>query len=216
MLSLVHELDTRACNQVLHRGGDQHLAWCGEGLDAGGDVHGQTGEVVAADLALAGVQSGSHLDAQFMCGLGDRCGAGDGPSGPVEARGEAVPGGVDLPPAESAQLLAHGAFVGIEGRAPSPVAEGGQVFGRGDDVGEEHRRQHAVDIDWWSLAGQELGDLLEDQRRFAQLVQQTSGRDEGLTPGTTYSYSVFTYGAIIGDEGFWSPAITVTITTSQS
>jgi len=42
------------------------------------------------------------------------------------------------------------------------------------------------------------------------------GRDEGLTPGTTYSYSVFTYGAIIGDEGFWSPAVTVTITTSHS
>ena len=38
------------------------------------------------------------------------------------------------------------------------------MLGRGDDVGEEHGREHAVDVDDGTLAGQELCDLLESER----------------------------------------------------
>ena len=83
---------------------------------------------------------------------------------------EPVPGGLDLPPAESAQLFAHHAVVSIEHGAPSPVAEGSQVLGRRDDVGEQHRREHPLDLDDRTLASQELSDLV-DNRRISDLIK---------------------------------------------
>jgi hypothetical protein len=40
-------------------------------------VHGNPADVVAADLALAGVQPGAHLDAERLHRVADRHGAAD-------------------------------------------------------------------------------------------------------------------------------------------
>jgi len=53
-------------------------------------VHGNPADVVAADLALAGVQSGAHLDAERMHRVADRHGAADRPLRTVEHCEEAV------------------------------------------------------------------------------------------------------------------------------
>ena len=42
------------------RAGHQHIVWRGQRAHARPDVHADTADVVAADLALAGVQPGAH------------------------------------------------------------------------------------------------------------------------------------------------------------
>ena len=51
-------------------------------VDAGGDVHGQSSEVVTVNLALAGVQTGAELDAECAGRLEDRHRALDRSAGP--------------------------------------------------------------------------------------------------------------------------------------
>lgn len=54
-----------------------------------------------------------------------RPGAADGAAGPVEARQEAVAGGVDLPPAEACQLPTDQLVVALEQLPPRAIAEPG-------------------------------------------------------------------------------------------
>jgi hypothetical protein len=58
------EVDLGADDEVLDRAGDEHLAGVREGADPRADIDRDPGYVVAADLALAGVQAGAHLDPQ--------------------------------------------------------------------------------------------------------------------------------------------------------
>ena len=103
--------------------------------------------------------------------------------GPSKQR-EPVTRGVDLPPAESAQLVADRTVMRPEHRAPLAVPEGGQVLGRGDDVREEDAREDAVDLDDRSLTGQELCNLVDNGRpealsRRCKFVSLTHESDAG-------------------------------------
>ena len=102
-------------------------------------------DVVAAQLALAGVQPDADRQAQLAQLLDDVAAAADRPRRAVEGGQEAVADGLDLAPAPAAQLVADDPVVVLELGAPAPVAQPGQVLGRADDVGEHDRGQHAVD-----------------------------------------------------------------------
>ena len=59
---------------------------------------------------------------------------------------------------------AHERIVAIEDVAPGAVADACRVCRRVDDVGGEHRCQHAIGVDGGAHAGHELGDLVEQRR----------------------------------------------------
>ena len=77
------ELDARSDHEIPHDARDQDLAWRGAGIDARCDVHRQAAKVIAAHFALAGVQTGTELDAERVGRLQDRARA---PNGAAQAR----------------------------------------------------------------------------------------------------------------------------------
>ena len=103
--------------------GDQDLAGSGEGADSRRDVDGQAGEIIAADLALARVQTCSHFDPERPDGSRDCLGAADRARGTIEAGHEAVAGRVDLRSPKPSELVAHGLVMRVKERAPTPVAQ---------------------------------------------------------------------------------------------
>ena len=76
--------------------------------------------------------------------IDDRLCAADRARGPVEGREEPVARGIDLAPVEAGELASHRGMVLLEQVAPAPVAELGGLLGRADEIGEQHRRQHAI------------------------------------------------------------------------
>ena len=74
----------------------------GERADARGDVHRHAADVIADQLALAGVDADADLDAELAGGGGDRQRAAQRARGrPVEGREEAVADRLDLAAAEA-------------------------------------------------------------------------------------------------------------------
>ena len=126
------------------------------------DVNRYARELLIDDLALAGVHPGTDLQAQPAHGVDRGVGAADRARRPVEAREEPVARGVDLAPAKALELAPNRGVVSLQQLAPAPVAELGRPLRRADDVGEEHRREHAVGLGRLAHAGQELADLVED------------------------------------------------------
>src|SRR2546425_8607755 len=85
------ETKTRPGHQVLDRAGDEHLTALGECGHARADVNGDAAELIADDLAFAGVQTGANLESRPSDALGDRAAGPHRASGTVERRQKAVP-----------------------------------------------------------------------------------------------------------------------------
>ena len=64
MSAALLELDTRADHEVAQRARHEHVVRPCQCAYTCPDVYGDTADVVAADLALPGVQFGAHLDAE--------------------------------------------------------------------------------------------------------------------------------------------------------
>jgi hypothetical protein len=116
------------------------------GGDAGADVHRNAPRPVICQLHLARVQPGANLDTEVVYGFGNCAGAVDRPSRPVERCEEAVTCGVDLPAAKTYELRPDDTVMALDEVVPLAVAELDRLFGRADDVGEEHRNEHTVDL----------------------------------------------------------------------
>jgi hypothetical protein len=65
VLAAVLEAQPGADDEVLDRARHEHLAGRGRLFDACGDVHADAAQVVAEDLALAGVDADPELDAEL-------------------------------------------------------------------------------------------------------------------------------------------------------
>ena len=65
MFPAVQELDARAHDEVDNRPGCEYFTVACERVDAGGDVHGDSADVVPAQLDLTGVETSSDLDSQW-------------------------------------------------------------------------------------------------------------------------------------------------------
>ena len=94
-----------------------------ECADARADVHADAADVVAADLAFAGVQPGAHFDAECLHGVADRHGAADRALRAVEHGQEAVSRGVHLAAAEAREFRPDDGVVRVEQRMPVTVAD---------------------------------------------------------------------------------------------
>ena len=119
----VVELEARPDHEVAQRAGHQHLVRSGQCADPRADVHGDTADVVAANLALAGVQPGTYLDAERLHRVANRHGAADRSLRPVERRQEAITRRVHLATPKASQLRPHDGVVRIEQRMPVAVAD---------------------------------------------------------------------------------------------
>ncbi len=119
-------------------------------------MHGDPGEIIATELALAGVDPGAHREAEAPRFLANGLRASDCSGRTVECRKEPVSRRLDLIAAEPFQLLAHGGVVLVEQLLPLTVAYLGRSLGRADNVGEQHRLEDAVDIGLGPMPRQEL------------------------------------------------------------
>ena len=77
-------------NGVAQRAGHEHVVRPRQCAHPRADVHGDPADVIAADLALSGVQPGAHLEAERLHRVADRHRAADRPLRAVEHREEAV------------------------------------------------------------------------------------------------------------------------------
>src|SRR5207244_6956498 len=159
--SAVLELDAGSRHQVLDGLRDKHLAGAGVRGDACTRVDRDPPNRSVCELDLAGVDSGSHFEAERPDALRDRSCAAEGSGRSVEGREEAVACSIDFASAKALQLTSNERVVLFEQIVPAPVTELARALGRTDDVGEEDRRQDAVGVDWLTDTGEELPDLRE-------------------------------------------------------
>src|SRR5438067_11934507 len=139
----VLEPEPGAGDEILDRPRDQHLAGTGAAGEPRADVDGKAGDLAVGHLALAGVDSRPHLEAEAAQVLADRAGALDRAARTVEGGEDAVPGGVDLFAPVLAQPPPDHGVVPLEQLPPGAVAERRCPLGRADEVGEENRREYA-------------------------------------------------------------------------
>ena len=117
------KLKAGAGDQILHRARDEHLAGLRGLRDSRADVDGDSAHLAFDHLALTGVQAGTDLQTQLLHRLGDRAGAADRSSRPVEAGEETVTGRIELRSVIADELSTDDRVVPLEELAPCPVAE---------------------------------------------------------------------------------------------
>jgi precorrin-3B synthase len=171
------ELEPRSDHEVAQRAGDEHVVRPGQCAHTCPDMYRDPADVVAADLALAGVQPGAHLDAERLHGVADRHRAPDRALRAVEHREEAVPGGVHLAAPKPRQLRPDDGVVRVEQRVPVTIAHLGGPARRVHDVGEQHRSEHPIVGHLSLVAGEELGDLLKGRAPWFNEVVEVAPRE---------------------------------------
>src|SRR5579859_2136525 len=121
------------------------------------------GQLVAEDLALAGVNARPHVQADAANTVSDCERTTNCAGGTIESCTETVACVIDLSPPIALQLAAHDPVVVLEQIAPPPISELLCSAGGLHDVGEQNRGQYAIRVWPVSYAGQEFLNLVEDR-----------------------------------------------------
>ena len=129
--------EPRPDHEVAQRAGHQHLVRPCQCAHARADVYADSADVIAANLALAGVQPGAHFYAECLHGIADRHRTADRSLRAVEHREEAVSGRVHLTAPEPIELCPNDGVVCIKQGMPVTVAHLRGAPGRVHDVGEQ-------------------------------------------------------------------------------
>ncbi len=140
------ELKSRAGDEIADGAGHEHLRRRGERGDAGGNVNRDPSKVVAANLALTGVNTDSNLDADVVQAFSHSPAKSNGPARPVERSEEPIAGRVHLSSTKPCELPANLAIVSIQHRPLAAVSELSRSAGRVDDVGEHQGREDPIDV----------------------------------------------------------------------
>ena len=82
VFAAVLEREAGTSDQVSDGAGDEDLIGFSCGGDTSGDMNGETGEVVAPQVALTGVKAHPDVDPHVVCGFGDLPGAANRARGP--------------------------------------------------------------------------------------------------------------------------------------
>ena len=82
VFAAVLEREAGTSDQISDGAGDEDLIGFSCGGDTSGDMNGETGEVVAAHVALTGVKAHPDVDPHVVCGFGDLPGAANRARGP--------------------------------------------------------------------------------------------------------------------------------------
>src|SRR5437588_1345324 len=177
------ELEARAGYEVADGAGNEHLAWVGEGGDAGTDVDGHTGGLGVVQLTFADMDADACLQPEGLEPRDDRLGGTDRACWTVEGGEEAVARGVSFLAMEAAQFAADERVVGGEQISPTAVAELRCLLRRTHEIGEHHRGEDAFGDPGRLLPGDETLDLISRFRRLKDLAPVTTGQPHRLCPG---------------------------------
>jgi Pyridine nucleotide-disulphide oxidoreductase len=82
VLAAIDELDPRTCDEILHRARHEYFARSGEPGNACTRVDGDSGDLVADQLALARMEACPDLESERLCYVADGAGAADRPRRP--------------------------------------------------------------------------------------------------------------------------------------
>src|SRR5207253_4344765 len=119
------------------------------------DRNGDSARLLSHQLALAGVEAGTDLEAERLHVLDQRAGTLDRAARAIECGEEAVPRSVDLVAVKLIQPAADEGMMALEERTPRRVPDLGRMLRRADDVGEQHRREDAFGFLWLTDPRQE-------------------------------------------------------------
>src|SRR5215831_464611 len=127
------ERQARACDEIPHGIGDEHLARTRQSSHACADVNGDATELLPNDLAFAGMAPGTYFDAERADARRDRLSAANGSGRAIERCEEAVARRVDLASTKARELSASQVVVTIQQVVPAMVAKVSRVLGRSHD-----------------------------------------------------------------------------------
>ena len=113
-------------------------------------------------LDVSAVDARAYLDSHAVRSRRDVDRGAHGPSGGVERGKESIADRLDFNTSIAVEACAHHRVVRVRQRGPLAMTQAGRLFGRRDDVGEQHRRPHDVAFGCLSAPGQELFDLVEN------------------------------------------------------
>jgi hypothetical protein len=159
--SALLEFKPRPDHEVAQRAGHEHVVRPGQCAHTRADVYGDTTDVITANLALAGVQPGPHLDAERLDCVANRHGAADRSLRAVEHREEAIARRVHLAAPKASELRSDDGVMRVKQGVPVAVADLRCSARRVHDVGEEDGGENPIIGDLGMVAGEEFGDLLE-------------------------------------------------------
>jgi hypothetical protein len=129
----------RSGNDVLDSARHEYLSSLCERRDARRRMNGDADRLAVDDLALAGVEAGTHIQAESMDDLDDLPRTADSAGRPVEPSKEAVPGSIEFLPAVTNERCTNKFVMPREQLTPLSVAELRRTRGRTHDV-REHQR----------------------------------------------------------------------------
>ena len=121
------------------------------------------GKVTGAKLDLSSVETGPERDALFGSGVEHCRGAMHCVGWAVERGEDPVAGRFHDAASVRRHDALHGPVVVVQDPPPWTVPASGELFGGGDDVGEQHRGQHTIERNLGIRAGEEPFDLGEDR-----------------------------------------------------
>ena len=130
------EGETRPGDEVLHSARHHGLVRAGQARDTGGDVDSDAGDVVLADLDLAGVEAGANGEVELLHRRLERDRAGHRATRTVEGREDAIPGRLHQVPVVFGDDPACHGVVTVQQFRPGPVTGLRHGRRRVDDVGE--------------------------------------------------------------------------------
>ena len=156
----VDQRNLGASYQVTHRARDDDLAWSSRGQDPGGDVDGDSSDIVPAQLDLTSVQACPYPQVNISKPIAQRHRASDGTAGTVEDGEQTVPRRLDEPAAPLLHQTSSQVIVDSKQLPPAAVTQLCSLLGGACDIGEKHGGQHPGGGDPPASADQELLDHL--------------------------------------------------------
>ena len=149
-------------------GGDEHLGWSRDRCHPSPDVDGDALDALIGEFDLAGVDARSDLDAELPKRGTDRKRAAYGSCRTIERGEEAVARRIAFDSSVGGQLSPDVLVVVHEQSLPGGIADLGRLLGGSDDVGEQHRCEHAIGLGYVANTCQEFLHLTDQRLWFAR------------------------------------------------
>src|SRR5918995_4581557 len=177
MLTGVRESDAGSGCSVACVARHKHLAVSSRLHYACGHVHCRASDVVAAALDIPDVDPGVNFETEALDDGSERQRAADGVGSRRKGREHTIARVLDEATAKPLDLLRADAFVLVQQPAPATVAERVCMFGRFDEVCEEHRSQGALRFAARTRPGDEGLDLVAEELACLPQEDMVSSRN---------------------------------------
>jgi len=138
------EQEAGARHKILHRVGDEHFARACERSDTRSDVNRDSRELRPNDFTFTSVNTRTQIEAHESRLGGDRLRGPNRAGRAIERCEKPIARSVDFPAAKCREFPTHHCMVAVQKFPPPAIAQRHSMFGRADDVGEEHGGEYSV------------------------------------------------------------------------